>query len=647
MYLRFGYNQNKIIQKIKGYRYVSFDIYDTLIKRDICRNVQIFKLIETVLKRDGSVFADGFCENRVRAEQEARVLASRSEISLHDIYDCYIYCGDKISEKDKNDLIEREIDIEIKISTVNNKILEVMKYCKSSGKKIILISDMYHSCDTLVKILNENGLKKGATYDEIFVSSEYNKSKYTGELYEEVLKQLKISPKDIIHIGDAKRSDYVIPKMKGIEAIHIPADDIKNHFQFYKDNKSNRETYDLIDKFQGNRLPLGKDEYYIFGYECLGILLFSFCRWLHSLINTAKEKTLFLSREGQLLQRAYNIMYPTEDTEYIYVSRKSLIAGLLWKCNDIQARLRSLSLQHVFDTTTLFELLNLQNHIEDIGEIKQYFSVQDVIEDSEIMQQLAEYDSEIIEKSKEQFHYLADLFIDSNQEVIINLVDIGWKGTMQNCLSLLLKETGCDAKVIGYYMGISRSGIKSFGNTLERKGFLFDSSFHESKIDENDVFSFGGLLECLFTADHGSVKRYQEIDGNIEPILYQHEMENKQEYGYLRAIQDGAMDFVKDYTESILSMWMENDCIVAFSKLRRFGNYPNRRDIKIFEEFDFFDIKASKMCGTEKWYKCLGKPKKIKEDFLSCGWKVGCIKKNSFLIPAHWMYSFARSRQNE
>lgn len=647
MYLRFGYDQDKIIKKIEGYQYVSFDIYDTIIKRDICKTAQIFKLIETFLKQDGSVFANEFCENRIKAEQEARILATQSEISLYDIYGCYVYHGNKISEKEKADLIEREIDIETKISTVNYKILEVMEYCKKSGKKIILISDMYHSCDTLTNILNKNGLKKGISYDEIFVSSEYNKSKYTGELYEEVLKQLKISPKDIIHIGDAKRSDYIIPKVKGIEAIHIPSDDIKNHFQFYKDNKSDKETCDLINKFQKNRLPLMEDEYYIFGYECLGILLFSFCKWLHELINTTKEKTFFLSREGQLLQKAYKIIYPAEDTEYAYVSRKSLIAGLLWSCDDIQGRLKSLSLQHVFDTATLFELLNIENHITDIGEIKQYFRIQDVIEDSEIMKLLTKYDNEIIEKSKEQFYYLTDLLIDSNQKGIINLIDIGWKGTMQKCFSLLLKKTGYDIKEVGYYMGISRLGIKSFGNILERNAFLFDGSSSDRKIDENDVFSFGGLLECLFTADHGSVKGYQKIDGNIEPILYQHEMENKQEYSYLRKIQNGALDFVKDYKGSILSMWIEIDPVSAFSKLRRFGNYPSKRDIKMFEEFDFFDIKASKMCGKEKWYRCLGRPKKIKEDFLSCGWKVGCLKKNFYLIPAHWLYSFARSRQNE
>lgn len=646
MYLRFGYSQDKIIKKIEGYRYVSFDIYDTIIKRDICVNTQIFELMENVLKQEGSMYADCFCISRIKAEREARMQIGHSEISLQDIYDQYVYNGEKISEKDKKYLISWEIKIESQISTVNHKIVEVMRYCKKSGKKVILISDMYHSCDTLTRILKENGLSKGIAYDEIFVSSEYNKTKYTGELYDEVLKRKGISKKDIIHIGDAKRSDYLIPKIKGIEAIHIPSDDRKARFRFCKNEKNNQVICRLIDKFQENRLSTEEDEYYVFGYECLGILLFSFCKWLHDLINTSKEKTFFLSREGQLLQRTYSIMYPIEDTGYAYVSRKSLIAGLLWCYDDIYARLRSLSVQHVFDTVTLFELLNIQNHIREIGKIKHYYSIQNVIEDSEIMKVLIKYDNEIIQKSKEQFGYLTKQFVYSNQEEVINLIDIGWKGTMQKCLSLLLEENDSNIKLIGYYMGISDSGKQSFGNVLERKAYLFGNSSGNEMIDENDVFSFGGLLECLFTADHGSVKGYQEKNGEIKPILYPHEMEDKQEYKCLRKIQDGALDFVRDYKKSILSAWIDIDHVTAFSKLKRFGNYPHKRDIKMFEEFDFFDIKASKMCGKEKWYQCLGNPAKIKEDFLSCGWKVGCIKKNFCLIPAHWVYSFARSRKN-
>ena len=49
MYLRFGYSQDKIIKKVEGYSHVSFDIYDTIIKRDICRNTQIFELMENEL----------------------------------------------------------------------------------------------------------------------------------------------------------------------------------------------------------------------------------------------------------------------------------------------------------------------------------------------------------------------------------------------------------------------------------------------------------------------------------------------------------------------------------------------------------------------------------------------------------------------
>ena len=66
---------------------VSFDVFDTLIKRNVRTPKDVFSLVEReALKRFG-VSMEGFRDKRVCAERTARELSDREEISFGEIYD--------------------------------------------------------------------------------------------------------------------------------------------------------------------------------------------------------------------------------------------------------------------------------------------------------------------------------------------------------------------------------------------------------------------------------------------------------------------------------------------------------------------------------------------------------------------------------
>lgn len=74
---------------------------------------------------------------------------------------------------------------------------------------------MYLNEEVILRILNKAGYVEG----ELFLSSTYGKTKNSGALYDAILK--KFPHKKIVHIGDNYDSDYIIPRKKGIQSIHI------------------------------------------------------------------------------------------------------------------------------------------------------------------------------------------------------------------------------------------------------------------------------------------------------------------------------------------------------------------------------------------------------------------------------------------
>ena len=118
--------------------------------------------------------------------------------------------------------------METQILVVNQEMLCLFKAALEQKKKVIIVSDMYHSQKTLESILKQKGI---TGYTKLFVSSEYFVTKRSGELFDVVLKELGIYKSNMIHIGDNGVSDYRSPTGRGIEAIHY-----KSAFEQYKES---------------------------------------------------------------------------------------------------------------------------------------------------------------------------------------------------------------------------------------------------------------------------------------------------------------------------------------------------------------------------------------------------------------------------
>ena len=171
--------------KIAEYKYISFDIFDTLIKRNVRYPAEIFERVEENYNRKNHDRIKDFKKHRMDAEKAAREGNGDKEISLNQIYD-YIDYDEVIREK----LKKCEIETEFKYCQPNYPIVGLYEKCIAEGKKVIITSDMYLPVEAMETILGDNGYKD---YHKLYLSSDIGLTKVSGKLFEYIIKDLRIS----------------------------------------------------------------------------------------------------------------------------------------------------------------------------------------------------------------------------------------------------------------------------------------------------------------------------------------------------------------------------------------------------------------------------------------------------------------------
>ncbi|MCK7514860.1 MAG: HAD-IA family hydrolase [Desulfobacterales bacterium] len=213
---------------------VSFDIFDTLLCRNVLEARDVFKLVEKKLKLDNVNLDFSFAHARYNVElnlrSEIKALNKR-EISFELIYQRMqeLY---NLSDETFQTLKNTEISAEFYLSQPKKQAFEVYKLAKSLNKKIIAISDTYFDSETVFELLR----KGGYSLDRLFLSAEYMATKHQGELFDLVVENLKINPEKVLHIGDNYESDIINASKRGFITYYIPknCDYIYNEIDFEK-----------------------------------------------------------------------------------------------------------------------------------------------------------------------------------------------------------------------------------------------------------------------------------------------------------------------------------------------------------------------------------------------------------------------------
>ena len=318
MRLQEGPSVQEAVDALARYEVVSFDIFDTLLLRPFDEPTALFFLLGERLR-----FMD-FRRLRVEAEQEARQEKHRQagsfEVSLEDIWK-------RLEEKtglSARQGMELEMELERRYCYGNPFMLQVFGRLSEMGKRIVITSDMYLSRTFLEKLLAEKGF---AGAERVYVSNEYSRSKADGGLYDLIRKELNLDRNQMVHMGDNERSDVEMARKQGVVPCRYPYVHKKAlMFRAYDMSPIVGAAYrGIVD----NHLYCGLEAFspeYEYGYIYGGLFVVGYCHFVHEYCRLYQvDKVLFLSRDGDILSQVYRKLYPEENTEYVYWSRKAAV----------------------------------------------------------------------------------------------------------------------------------------------------------------------------------------------------------------------------------------------------------------------------------------------------------------------------------
>ncbi|MBQ8635278.1 hypothetical protein IJ425_03900, partial [bacterium] len=506
----------------------SFDVFDTLITRTTVTPSGIFTLMQHELLQNPKYnyididFRTNFYYSRIGAENylnRTRYTTQRKahipqneiqqEFAIREFYDLLKY-HHNISDKATEELIELEIETENKNTLPLKENIEILKYLISKGKKVILISDMY-----LKESIIRNLLLK---HDEIFknikiyVSTDYQAKKSSGNLYKVIKDIEKIEYKKWFHIGDNEYSDIKQANQLSIQTHLIENEKLTEFEENIFESHYNDPYYQTTIGNARNIRRFYPDNKKADFATIATIMLFPYVRWL---INQSLEKGFkrlyFIARDGYILKEIADIIITQEnhdiETHYIYGSRDAWRMPCVESFDDLWfiPTLR----KNTASISQAAKLLNMQ--VEELTQfLPKYYQKKKTVLTQEyylilfdILASKPEFINYLFKKNKEQSDLL-DEYIKQEIDLKDNnfaLVDLTGSGITVDLFSKKISK-------------FTNTKINSFSIERQSKHLL-----KYSNIYSYNLFACPVIGEFLGRAPHGLTLKYKKTDDKITPIL--------------------------------------------------------------------------------------------------------------------------------
>lgn len=491
------------------------DFFDTIIRRKICQN-RLIKLWAEALTEElqYSVMASDIYEARKAAEiclNNYYKWKSDYEISAAELYS-YLFdilvSKNCISHIYKNEFLEKaricEINLEKKVQVLNKDLVKKLYKLKKQGKKIICVSDHHFGKEVLLSYLDN--LNASNLIDKFYVSADFGVTKIRGGLYDIILRNEKLSAEDCVMIGDNKIGDIKNARKAQISAKKINYSKSKKLFKTIEIERK-KELSNIFNTYNNSV------------FSNYSILLYYFCEKLYAhAIKNKINKLLFFSREGEFLLKVFNeyqaIFQKRIKTEYVFVSRSSLYCASLkdLKIETFDLIFNMTKVYSVFEFCKAIGFSNQEieslNIKDNLNKIENFSGSEAFIDLKNNKKFISIYNF----KRKQQFEYVNLYFKHLMDEWKTAFVDIGWRGTMQDLLLLILKKD-----LVGFYYGIDTS--KKVCNSNIKDGLVFSTiSIKNDKIQNALMFrSFN--LEYILKASHSRVISYEKKNDLVIPVL--------------------------------------------------------------------------------------------------------------------------------
>lgn len=554
----------------KNIKYVSFDIFDTLVKRPFFVPHDLFVLlnkyfIEYTNGASGMEFSKIriYCENLAR---ERIITDECQEVTLDEIYSV-IKTEYGISQDILEKLKTKEIEYELRFCERRNIGYELYTLALAMDKKVIFTSDMYLPKQVIQNILDKNEYIKN---EKLYLSSEVKLTKAKGNLFEYILEDLNIESTEMLHIGDNYQSDVETPQRLNINVRHLPkATDVAlnqnkvncfakmftQNMPFWRDNATSMNFIGIrtmlamaANKYFDNPFisfnqnsDFNADPYLI-GYYILGMYTFGISKWLLDKTNgQGYTNIVFMARDGYLPIEAYRIMKKLYENvpqeKYLYVSRKALIP---------------ITIMNKMDFYKLPECINVANHtpkeilkyLKDC--IKVNVNIEEVFEKNNIdgdkklenIMNFNKFIKIVVDNLYDEQKHMNNLeklktYFEKFYEKRSATFDIGYSARPELFLSNL-----CKKPIDTFFLNI---------NTDEAFKHSDMANFRLETFFDGKPSATGFAYESMLSALAPSCIGYDIKNNNVEPIFEKYNKTYQEEF-IISIMQNAALDFVKDIT---------------------------------------------------------------------------------------------------
>lgn len=517
------YFKENLIQQIRNVEVVSFDLFDTLIARNILWFEDLVEIIEQKLHNKGVDIRD-FVQKRISLEKK---LSCGRSPKLEEIY-AELLKDLNVEDFNAFELAELEYRTDCELICPRKDMIGLIHQIKKLGKSVYITTDSYYTKQQIEFLLKQNGIDE---IDGVIVSCEYD-TKKTEKLFEKLIEAAGTSR--IIHIGDDIASDIESAMAWGLKSFHI------------------YNTEELLDKVGGlglisdnmnlsDRIRIGMFKTRLFnspfqfedsekkitvkdvedlGYLFIAPIILDFVEWFSEQVDKYKLKNIWFSaRDGYLIQKVFALMFPDTKSDYFLTSRISAIRAGVDSVSDVK---------YVDD-------MKYCGGVEDNLKIRFGIDAEKIdprsVEEKNIG--LMRYAKVILNVSREKrINYQKYIEKLNVKEGGIAFFDFVAKGTCQMYIERMLKNP-----IKGLYF------LQLEPEYMKNKKLDILPFYTEKERDKSAIYDNYYILETILTSPDASVEEFDQ-KGNAK---YAKETRNDKDINCIEQVQNGILEYVNKY----------------------------------------------------------------------------------------------------
>lgn len=504
---------------------VCFDFFDTLVSRRVMpESTKVLAANQLAILLNNTLAGEQIYS--LRRDLEAS-LCQENGARGYDLEFDLRECGKRLYEKlpartiedffpDIEEFVTVFLAVEIAVEKgVQFPVQEMCDFANElhrDGVQLVLVSDFYLPEHWFRQLLRHHNLED--LFSKVYVSADRLQGKGSGRLYQVVMEENGFVPSQMLMVGDNPHADVAMATANGLQAVLVTrAGADKRYVDWEKSQEDKANRAQLFMKNCEAEIATGDDS--LFGGLATSLWLF-IDSLFKELVGDGVKDILFLSREGEFFKKLFDSYQDCcfgsqrVKSHYCVASRKSTYIASLGPLQDEEFSRLFYQYRNISPLEFLQSLNLPASAISKIGsllsvELNQRvdnFPLSNVYDELRRLPLFQEqYESFRQEQRNNLKNYISGLVPGYETEGLA-LVDVGWKGSIQDNIFLVLGGT---CRVTGYYLGLLAAGYEHPSN--RKKGIVFSEVPAPSQFFE--VFNNNrALFEMALGASHGSGDGY-------------------------------------------------------------------------------------------------------------------------------------------